>query len=629
MGKSYMRRVYFYLNLTDMAKVSYKLFRGKQPQVAPQLLQAGQAQTAMNCKLASGELRPWDNEQHVETLEGRTTIQTIYYYLSSYWFEFTADVDIVESPVVGDMAYRRYYTGNGIPKKTNQTEATTGAGAYPINYYPLQVPIPTHAPTAGAPGAGGSGDARDVNYVWTVVTSWGEESSPSDPSNTVSPMQGQSVGLTGMTLVWQLSQAYTVDNWVIPTALGDYVYKCTTAGTSAGVEPDWSQCVTIGDTITDGTITWTCVDKGILYDSGGVKNIYRTNIGDTSAAWQLLVSIGMAATTYTDTTSDDDLEATILPSSTWSSPPEALTGLVALSSGALAGFVGKDVYLSEPYYPHAWPYRKTFESTVIALAAIGNTLAVITDKYPEYYYGTHPDSMTVKKLPDPRACSSKRGVVNFPGGVLYPSEFGYEWLDGTIRKTITEGYFTKKEWADYYPGTLNATYVDGKLFAFYSSGGNEGGIVIDLATSIITDLDFYSSAIYVDPSTETLYYVKEKTVIILLDSATVSLQNGDPKTTVYTVPAGKKAVITHVIIRSPSGSLAGGTDFDIGSGALCDTWKQANSLASMTATTDYMVITSENTKYTLEAAAATFGILPITGATADVTATMEVFGYEI
>lgn len=114
--------------------------------------------------------------------------------------------------------------------------------------------------------------------------------------------------------------------------------------------------------------------------------------------------------------------------------------------------------------------------------------------------------------------------------------------------------------------------------------------------------------------------------ITLLASATVDLQNGDGKTTVFTVPTGKTAVITHVIIRSPSGSLAGGTDFDIGSGANADTWLQTVDLSAMTATTDYKVITS-TTKYTLEAAVAAFGIKPITGATADVTAIMEVFGY--
>ena len=120
--------------------------------------------------------------------------------------------------------------------------------------------------------------------------------------------------------------------------------------------------------------------------------------------------------------------------------------------------------------------------------------------------------------------------------------------------------------------------------------------------------------------------------ITLLGSVVVDLQNGDSKTTVYTVPTGKKAVITHVVIRNPSGSLAGGTDFDVGSGANADTWRQTINLSTLTATTDYIVIPSiaaTPVKYTVEAAAAAFGIKPITGATADVTGTMEVFGYEM
>jgi len=524
-----------------MARISYKIFKGKQPKVAPQLLGEGQAQTATNCKLSSGELRPWDNESHDKTLEYRSTVQTIYYYLSQYWFEFTADVDIVESPVAGDAAYRRYWTGGGFPKKTNQTEATTGSAPYPVNYYPLQVPIPATeliideavyyedeivtyegaVLTYDLSDSGTAGSERDVSYVWTIVSSWGEESAPSDATEGVELKQGQGASLSGMTLVWQVSKAYTVDNWVIPSTLGSFVFKCSTAGTSRSVEPDWGQCAAVGDTITDGDdLVWTCVDKGILYDSGGVKRIYRTNIGDSTASWQLLASIGMPETTYIDTTTDDNLEAVILPSTDWDSPPEALIGLVSLSNGSLAGFVGKDIYLSEPNYPHAWPYRKTVESTVIALASIGNTLVIMTDRNPEYYYGTHPNSMTPKKLPDPRACASKRGVVNFTGGVLYTSEFGYELMNGTTRTTITQDYYTKKEWAEVYPSTLNAAFADNKIFAFYSSGGNEGGIVIDLATNVITDLDFYSPAVYVDPSTETLYFNKSQAEVRLLEGGT-------------------------------------------------------------------------------------------------------------
>lgn len=118
--------------------------------------------------------------------------------------------------------------------------------------------------------------------------------------------------------------------------------------------------------------------------------------------------------------------------------------------------------------------------------------------------------------------------------------------------------------------------------------------------------------------------------ITLLGSATVDLQNGDSKSTVYTVPTGKSFIPVMVVIRNPSGSLAGGTDFDIGSGTDADTWRQTISLASMTATDDQMVIlppVATPTKYTVESAGAAFGIKPITGATADVTATMDVFGY--
>ena len=114
--------------------------------------------------------------------------------------------------------------------------------------------------------------------------------------------------------------------------------------------------------------------------------------------------------------------------------------------------------------------------------------------------------------------------------------------------------------------------------------------------------------------------------LTLLARVTVDLQNGDGKTTVYTVPVGKSLIPFCVIIRTPSGSLAGGTDFDIGSGANADTWKQGNDLSLLTAVTDYKIIT-DLAKHTIEVAGAEFGILPITGATADVTATMELYGY--
>lgn len=98
-------------------------------------------------------------------------------------------------------------------------------------------------------------------------------------------------------------------------------------------------------------------------------------------------------------------------------------------------------------------------------------------------------------------------------------------------------------------------------------------------------------------------------------------------TNLYTVPTGKTFLPFAVVIRNPSASLAGGTDYDLGTGANCDTWLQTNDLSSMTtATTDYKIITSV-AKYTYCAAGSTFGIKVITGSSSASTATIDVFGF--
>lgn len=101
------------------------------------------------------------------------------------------------------------------------------------------------------------------------------------------------------------------------------------------------------------------------------------------------------------------------------------------------------------------------------------------------------------------------------------------------------------------------------------------------------------------------------------------------KTTLYTVPSGKTAYIFAVCVREPSASMSGGTDYDLGTGANANTWRQTVDLSSMTTlATDYMFITGADvTKYTDCATASVFGIKVITGTTAACTATIDVFGF--
>ena len=122
--------------------------------------------------------------------------------------------------------------------------------------------------------------------------------------------------------------------------------------------------------------------------------------------------------------------------------------------------------------------------------------------------------------------------------------------------------------------------------------------------------------------------LKELTVSILSTTSAVDMKTVQ-KNNLFTVPTGKTAYIVMVVIREPSATLTGGTDYDLGTGAAADTWRQTVDLLSMTtADTDYMVIAGADvTKYTDSAAASVFGIKPITGSTGAATATIDVIGF--
>ena len=59
--------------------------------------------------------------------------------------------------------------------------------------------------------------------------------------------------------VWVLSTVYTLGQSVYPTVDNTYRYSCTTAGTSSSTQPTWP--TTIGNTVTDGSVVWTCISK--------------------------------------------------------------------------------------------------------------------------------------------------------------------------------------------------------------------------------------------------------------------------------------------------------------------------------------------------------------------------------
>lgn len=109
--------------------------------------------------------------------------------------------------------------------------------------------------------------------------------------------------------------------------------------------------------------------------------------------------------------------------------------------------------------------------------------------------------------------------------------------------------------------------------------------------------------------------------INLLGSKTSVDMKTAASTTLFTSQRQVTTYISHVLVRSPSASLAGGTDYDF------TNWKQAVDLSSLTATTDNIFLDSDNTKFTELSPETAFQITVNTGSTGAATADIDVFGY--
>ena len=93
-----------------------------------------------------------------------------------------------------------------------------------------------------------------------VIADTGKDVSDSDFNLLVSQIK-ESLG--GSTSGWRRKHHYNVSDISTPSAIGSYKYaECTVAGTSGSVEPTWPA---VGETVTDGTVTWIIRDIRAAY----------------------------------------------------------------------------------------------------------------------------------------------------------------------------------------------------------------------------------------------------------------------------------------------------------------------------------------------------------------------------
>ena len=69
---------------------------------------------------------------------------------------------------------------------------------------------------------------------------------------------------------------------------------------------------------------------------------------------------------------------------------------------------------------------------------------------------------------------------------------------------------------------------------------------------------------------------------LLSSTASVDMKTPSVKKTLYTVPTGKTMIVTKIVVRSVSATLAGGTSYAFGGTLTCSDWKSGVDLHLIT-----------------------------------------------
>jgi hypothetical protein len=435
--------------------IDISFFRGAKPKIQPHLLEMGEAVKAVNCRLQSGGLKPFRGSTIVRALANPSAKTLSKYGTSAFWFEFAGSADVVEGPIASDTESTMYFTGDGLPAMTYASIATSGSGPYPSNRYTLGIPAPIGVVTAAVSGTATGGDelADSRSYVFTYVSSRGEEGPPSNPTSIVDVLEGQTVTLSGM-----------------PSApTGDY-------------------------SITS-------------------KRIYRTSTANGDTEFLFVGEINVANSSYTDTLSSENL-GEVLPSIDWVPPPGNMVGLTSCGNGVLAGFYGKDIYFSEPYLPHAWPYSLTLNSPIVGIVSIRGGLVVATESQPVIISFTHPSAAAETTIESPRACVSKRSIVDMGEYALYATPDGLVAVDGAGNAPlITQNIIERYQWEKMNPHTIHSYRLEDWYVAFYQGDDGNKGFAISASGENFVELDFYADAGYADPGTASLFLAIEGNIV--------------------------------------------------------------------------------------------------------------------
>ena len=261
---------------------------------------------------------------------------------------------------------------------------------------------------------------QTVAYVAVAVNIWGEESAPSDPL-TVEFRPG----LTGVAL----EISHTPNPAEVPLA-GMLFYRTYPSNS--------------------GTVSYFLVNEAPV---AGVDGVYSLSDSSTEPVTATTLAVNQAE---------------------WDPPPEALEGLSYAGNGVFCGAVGKDLYFSEPYKPHAWPYRMVFPHEIVGVLGIEGGILVTTTLHPYLVYGAHPEQMSQVRMAAEQSGWSNTAMSHLEGSAVYAGNDGLVSVSGgqaTIKGS--QELFRREDWRKMFGAVkqnLRLAQHDGRLLGVIDPG---------------------------------------------------------------------------------------------------------------------------------------------------------------
>lgn len=338
----------------------------------------------------------------------------------SVWMEFSnSDTDVLRTQVVGD-TFDRYYWASPLDQPRYMTLAQIQASAPALaGAYLLGVPKPG-TPTSGGVSGGASATLKNVAYVQTFVTAYGEEGPPSNPLI----FTAQKIDAAFVVIFAQPAPADIGTNRNITKIR---LYRTVTA--------------------TNGTTTYFFVTEVVQ----STVNYLDNCAVNTDAVIALNAQ---------------------LESTNWSGPPADLQGWVSMTNGIVAGFRNNEIWFCEPFRMHAWPsiYTLAVEYPIVGLGVQNNSLVVCTEGFTYIVNGSHPSSMSLQKIAGLMPCTSRGSIVSTTEGVYFSSPVGLALVTSGGMLLATKELIRKDKWnALTQINTLRAAMLGQAYYAFGQS----------------------------------------------------------------------------------------------------------------------------------------------------------------